>query len=66
MDINLRGVFLCMKHEIPLIFKQGRGAMARSARWKRFGRGCLRRWARHDHRRRPNGAVMFVANTIKP
>src|SRR5438067_10400736 len=25
IDINLRGVFLCMKHEIPLILKQGGG-----------------------------------------
>ena len=27
IDINLRGVFLCMKHEIPLILKQGGGAI---------------------------------------
>ena len=26
-DINLRGIFLCMKHEIPLILKQGGGAI---------------------------------------
>src|SRR5438270_3814466 len=25
LDINLRGVFLCMKHEIPLILKHGEG-----------------------------------------
>src|SRR5436309_7078115 len=25
IDINLRGVFLCMKHEIPLILKHGGG-----------------------------------------
>src|SRR3954468_17386421 len=25
VDINLRGVFLCMKHEIPLILKHGGG-----------------------------------------
>src|SRR5215218_7524783 len=25
LDINLRGVFLCMKHEIPLILKHGGG-----------------------------------------
>ncbi len=25
IDINLRGVFLCMKYEIPLILEQGRG-----------------------------------------
>jgi NAD(P)-dependent dehydrogenase (short-subunit alcohol dehydrogenase family) len=27
LDINLRGVFLCMKHEIPLILKQGGGSI---------------------------------------
>lgn len=27
LDINLRGVFLCMKHEIPLILQQGGGAI---------------------------------------
>jgi NAD(P)-dependent dehydrogenase (short-subunit alcohol dehydrogenase family) len=27
IDINLRGVFLCMKHEIPLILKQGGGSI---------------------------------------
>jgi NAD(P)-dependent dehydrogenase (short-subunit alcohol dehydrogenase family) len=27
IDINLRGVFLCMKHEIPLLLKQGGGAI---------------------------------------
>lgn len=27
IDINLRSVFLCMKHEIPLILKQGGGAI---------------------------------------
>jgi NAD(P)-dependent dehydrogenase (short-subunit alcohol dehydrogenase family) len=27
IDIDLCGVFLCMKHEIPLIFKQGGGAI---------------------------------------
>src|SRR3954462_2802143 len=26
LDVNLRGVFLCMKHEIPLILKSGGGA----------------------------------------
>jgi hypothetical protein len=28
IDINLRGVFLCMKHEIPLILRSGGGGMA--------------------------------------
>src|SRR3954468_21207516 len=30
-DINLRGVFVCMKHEIPLILKQGGGAIANTS-----------------------------------
>ena len=31
IDINLRGVFLCMKHEIPLILKQGGGALVNTS-----------------------------------
>jgi len=31
LDINLRGVFLCMKHEIPLILKQGGGAIVNTS-----------------------------------
>jgi NAD(P)-dependent dehydrogenase (short-subunit alcohol dehydrogenase family) len=31
MDIDLRGVFLCMKHEIPLILKQGGGAIVNTS-----------------------------------
>jgi NAD(P)-dependent dehydrogenase (short-subunit alcohol dehydrogenase family) len=31
IDINLRGVFLCMKHEIPLILKQGGGAIVNTS-----------------------------------
>ena len=31
IDINLRGVFLCMKHEIPLILQQGRGAIVNTS-----------------------------------
>jgi hypothetical protein len=27
-----------------------------------LGRGCLRRWARHGDRRRPNGAVTLDAS----
>src|SRR3954447_21035385 len=30
-DINLRGVFLCMKHEIPLILKHGGGAIVNTS-----------------------------------
>src|SRR5436853_7390550 len=30
-DINLRGVVLCMKHEIPLILKQGSGAIVNTS-----------------------------------
>ncbi|MEG4087490.1 SDR family oxidoreductase [Microcoleus sp. POL10_C6] len=31
VDINLRGVFLCMKYEIPLLLKQGRGAIVNTS-----------------------------------
>jgi NAD(P)-dependent dehydrogenase (short-subunit alcohol dehydrogenase family) len=31
IDINLRGVFLCMKHEIPPILKQGGGAIVNTS-----------------------------------
>jgi NAD(P)-dependent dehydrogenase (short-subunit alcohol dehydrogenase family) len=31
MDTNLRGVFLCMKHEIPLILMQGGGAIVNTS-----------------------------------
>lgn len=31
MDIDLKGVFLCMKHEIPLILKQGGGAIVNTS-----------------------------------
>ena len=31
LDINLRGVFLCMKHEIPLILAQGGGAIVNTS-----------------------------------
>ncbi|HXW06449.1 MAG TPA: SDR family oxidoreductase [Vicinamibacterales bacterium] len=31
LDINLRGVFLCMKHEIPLILRQGGGAIVNTS-----------------------------------
>jgi NAD(P)-dependent dehydrogenase (short-subunit alcohol dehydrogenase family) len=30
-DVNLRGMFLCMKHEIPLILKQGGGAIVNTS-----------------------------------
>ena len=30
-EINLRGVFLCMKHEIPLILQQGGGAIVNTS-----------------------------------
>jgi NAD(P)-dependent dehydrogenase (short-subunit alcohol dehydrogenase family) len=30
-DINLRGVFLCMKHEIPSMLKQGGGAIVNTS-----------------------------------
>jgi len=31
IDTNLRGVFLCMKHQIPLILKQGGGAIVNTS-----------------------------------
>ncbi len=31
VDINLRGVFLCMRHEIPLLLKQGGGAIVNTS-----------------------------------
>jgi NAD(P)-dependent dehydrogenase (short-subunit alcohol dehydrogenase family) len=31
IDINLRGVFLCMKYEIPLLLKQGGGAIVNTS-----------------------------------
>lgn len=31
IDIDLKGVFLCMKHEIPLILKQGGGAIVNTS-----------------------------------
>src|SRR5947208_12321447 len=31
IDVDLRGVFLCMKHEIPLMLKQGGGAIVNTS-----------------------------------
>src|SRR5215207_426108 len=31
VDIDLRGVFLCMKHEIPLMLEQGGGAIVNTS-----------------------------------
>ena len=31
IDINLKGVWLCLKHEIPLMMQQGRGAIVNTA-----------------------------------
>jgi NAD(P)-dependent dehydrogenase (short-subunit alcohol dehydrogenase family) len=31
IDVDLRGVFLCMKHEIPLLLKQGGGAIVNTS-----------------------------------
>jgi NAD(P)-dependent dehydrogenase (short-subunit alcohol dehydrogenase family) len=42
LDINLRGVFLCMKHEIPLLLQRGGGAIVNTssgAGIKGFGNG---------------------------
>jgi NAD(P)-dependent dehydrogenase (short-subunit alcohol dehydrogenase family) len=32
IGIDLRGVFLCMKYEIPLMLKQGGGAIVNTSR----------------------------------
>jgi NAD(P)-dependent dehydrogenase (short-subunit alcohol dehydrogenase family) len=42
IDVNLRGVFLCLKYEIPLMLRQGGGAIVNTssgAGVKGFGRG---------------------------
>jgi NAD(P)-dependent dehydrogenase (short-subunit alcohol dehydrogenase family) len=42
LTVNLRGVFLCMKHQIPLMLEQGGGAIVNTssgAGVKGFGRG---------------------------
>src|SRR5256885_15022062 len=31
IDVDLRGVFLCMKHEIPLMLKSGGGAIVNTS-----------------------------------
>ena len=31
VNIHLRGVFLCLKHEIPLLLKQGGGAIVNTS-----------------------------------
>jgi NAD(P)-dependent dehydrogenase (short-subunit alcohol dehydrogenase family) len=42
--INLRGVFLCLKYEIPLMLRQGGGAIVNTSLGRR--RQGLRRWRR--------------------
>ncbi len=58
IDVNLRGVFLCMKHEIPLILDQGGGAIVNTSSGAGIigisypsGGARLRR-AEHPHQRR--------------
>ena len=53
IDIDLRGVFLCMKYEIPLMLKQGGGAIVNTSsgagvRGFKGGGGLRRREARRD------------------
>jgi NAD(P)-dependent dehydrogenase (short-subunit alcohol dehydrogenase family) len=51
IDIDLRGVFLCMKHEIPLMLEQGGGAIVNTssgAGVKGFPRGAAYVAAKHD------------------
>jgi NAD(P)-dependent dehydrogenase (short-subunit alcohol dehydrogenase family) len=48
--INLRGVFVCMKHEIPLMLDQGGGAIVNTssgARIRGFGGGAAYTAAKH-------------------
>jgi NAD(P)-dependent dehydrogenase (short-subunit alcohol dehydrogenase family) len=55
IDIDLRGVFLCMKHEIPLMLEQGGGAIVNTssgAGVKGFQGGRVRR--REARRDRPD------------
>jgi NAD(P)-dependent dehydrogenase (short-subunit alcohol dehydrogenase family) len=50
VDTNLRGVFLCMKHEIPLMLEQGGGAIVNTssgAGVKGFPRGAAYVAAKH-------------------
>jgi len=50
LAINLRGVFVCMKHEIPLMLQRGRGAIVNTssgAGVKAFGRGAAYAAAKH-------------------
>jgi NAD(P)-dependent dehydrogenase (short-subunit alcohol dehydrogenase family) len=50
IDIDLRGVFLCMKHEIPLMLEQGGGAIVNTssgAGVKGFQRGAAYVAAKH-------------------
>ena len=50
VDIDLRGVFLCMKHEIPLMLEQGGGAIVNTssgAGVKGFPRGAAYVAAKH-------------------
>jgi NAD(P)-dependent dehydrogenase (short-subunit alcohol dehydrogenase family) len=50
ITINLKGVFLCMKHEIPLLLQHGGGAIVNTssgAGVKVFGRGAAYAAAKH-------------------
>jgi NAD(P)-dependent dehydrogenase (short-subunit alcohol dehydrogenase family) len=50
LAINLRGVFLCMKYEIPLMLKHGGGAIVNNssgAGVRAFGRGAAYAAAKH-------------------
>jgi NAD(P)-dependent dehydrogenase (short-subunit alcohol dehydrogenase family) len=50
LTINLRGVFLCLKHEIPLMLQHGGGAIVNTssgAGIRAFGRGAAYAAAKH-------------------
>jgi NAD(P)-dependent dehydrogenase (short-subunit alcohol dehydrogenase family) len=53
VDINLRSVFLCMRHQIPLLLKQGSGAIVNTSSGAGVqGGGPRLREVEHPHQRR--------------
>jgi NAD(P)-dependent dehydrogenase (short-subunit alcohol dehydrogenase family) len=64
VDIDLRGVFLCMKHEIPLMLEQGGGAIVNTssgAGVKGFPRGAAYVAAKHGVIGLTNAAALDYA-----
>ena len=68
MDIDLRGVFLCMKHEIPLMLKQGGGAIVNTssgAGVKGFKGGAAYVAAKHGVVGTKAAALDYAASNIR-